>query len=39
VVSQALVYGTPGLLAGWLLISIWRPARVEDTDDTPEVGK
>jgi signal peptidase len=25
-VSQALVYGAPTLLAGWLLLSIWRPA-------------
>jgi signal peptidase I len=25
VVSQALVYGAPTLLAGWLLLSIWRP--------------
>jgi signal peptidase I len=25
-VSQALVYGAPALLAGWLLLSIWRPA-------------
>jgi signal peptidase len=26
VVSQALVYGAPTLLAAWLLLSIWRPA-------------
>ena len=26
IVSQALVYGAPALLAGWLLLSIWRPA-------------
>jgi signal peptidase I len=26
VVSQTLVYGAPTLLAGWLLLSIWRPA-------------
>ena len=26
VVSQALVYGAPTLLAGWLLLTIWRPA-------------
>ena len=25
IVSQALVYGAPTLLAGWLLLSIWRP--------------
>jgi signal peptidase I len=30
VVSQALVYGAPTLLAGWLLLSIWRPASTED---------
>ncbi|MGY5886014.1 signal peptidase I [Modestobacter lacusdianchii] len=34
VVSQALVYGAPALLAGWLLLSIWRPAKVEQEDDT-----
>jgi signal peptidase I len=36
VVSQALVYGAPTLLAGWLLLSIWRPtapARDETTED------
>ena len=35
VVSQALVYGAPALLAGWLLLSIWRPVeeRREDTED------
>jgi signal peptidase I len=26
VISQALVYGAPTLLAGWLLLTIWRPA-------------
>jgi signal peptidase I len=26
VVTKALVYGAPTLLAGWLLVSIWRPA-------------
>jgi signal peptidase I len=30
VVSQALVYGAPTLLAGWLLLSIWTPTRTED---------
>ena len=24
-ISQALVYGAPTLLAGWLLLTIWRP--------------
>jgi signal peptidase I len=35
-VSEALRYGAVGLLAGWLLLSIWRPtpARTEATDDT-----
>ncbi|MGY1855509.1 signal peptidase I [Modestobacter sp. SYSU DS0290] len=38
VVSQALVYGAPALLAGWLLLTIWRPAetpgpRSEDEDE------
>ncbi|MGY1841452.1 MULTISPECIES: signal peptidase I [unclassified Modestobacter] len=42
VVSQALVYGAPALLAGWLLLTIWRPvettnprAEAEDEDDQP----
>ncbi len=30
VISQALVYGAPALLAGWLLLSIWTPTRTED---------
>jgi signal peptidase I len=34
VVSQALVYGAPTLLAGWLLLSIWTPTRTEDQQDT-----
>ena len=35
IVSQALVYGAPTLLAGWLLLSIWRPTTTED-DDTED---
>ena len=31
VVSKALIYGAPALLAGWLILSIWRP--VEDDDE------
>lgn len=27
VVTQALLYGAPTLLVGWLLLTIWRPAR------------
>ena len=30
IVSQALVYGAPTLLAGWLLLSIWRPTTTRD---------
>ncbi len=30
VVTQARLYGAPALLVGWLLLTIWRPARVED---------
>ena len=29
-VNRALVYGAPALLAGWMLLAIWRPARDED---------
>ena len=34
VVSQALLYGAPLLLAGWLLMSIWKPREDETTDTT-----
>ncbi|MFD2093578.1 signal peptidase I [Blastococcus deserti] len=27
VVSQVLLYGAPSLLVGWVLLTIWRPAR------------
>ena len=33
VVTQALLYGAPALLVGWLLLTIWRPARVEDDEE------
>jgi signal peptidase I len=33
VVSQALLYGAPALLAGWLLLSIWRPTPADQTAD------
>jgi signal peptidase I len=37
IVSQALVYGAPTLLAGWLLLSIWRPTTpAEGTRQTAE---
>ncbi len=29
-VSRLLVYGAPALLAGWLLLGIWRPSRTGD---------
>ena len=40
VVSQALVYGAPTLLAGWLLLSIWRPTTpgAVRSDQGNEVG-
>ena len=30
VVTQVLLYGAPTLLAGWLLMTIWRPTREEE---------
>lgn len=33
VVSKALIYGAPALLAGWLILAIWRPAEDEDDDE------
>ena len=35
VLTQVLLYGAPALLAGWLLLSIWRPT-TETTDTTDE---
>jgi signal peptidase I len=32
VLSQALLYGAPALLVGWVLMTIWRPVD-EDTDE------
>ena len=31
-VTQALTYGAPALIVGWLLLSIWRPTREEEED-------
>lgn len=31
-VTDVLLYGAPALLAGWLLLSIWRPAREENQE-------
>ena len=39
IVTQALVYGAPALLAGWLLLAIWRPTpenAPETIDETDE---
>jgi signal peptidase len=32
VVTQALLYGAPTLLVGWLLLTIWRPARTDENE-------
>ena len=32
IVAQVLLYGAPTLLVGWLLLTIWRPARDEETE-------
>lgn len=32
-VSRALLYGAPTLLAGWLIVAIWRPTRTDRKDD------
>ncbi|SEP06805.1 signal peptidase I [Trujillonella endophytica] len=34
-VSTALVYGAPALLAAWMLLTIWRPARDEQPAEAP----
>ena len=33
VVTQVLLYGAPTLLVGWLLMSIWRPARTDEAEE------
>ena len=33
VVTQALLYGAPTLLVGWLLLTIWRPASDEEDEE------
>ncbi|MBN1091879.1 signal peptidase I [Blastococcus sp. TML/M2B] len=36
VLTQALIYGAPALLAGWLLLGIWRPTTdTRDEEDQP----
>src|SRR3954471_21566186 len=32
VVTQVLLYGAPTLLVGWLLLTIWRPARDDENE-------
>jgi signal peptidase len=32
VVTQVLLYGAPALLAGWLLLTIWRPTTTEEEE-------
>jgi signal peptidase len=32
-VSRALIYGAPALLAGWLILGIWRPAEDEGDEE------
>ncbi len=35
VLTQALVYGAPALLAGWLLLTIWRPTADTTDEEDP----
>src|SRR3954451_5370593 len=39
VVSKALIYGAPALLAGWLILTIWRPAEDGGDDLDAELWK
>src|SRR3954453_19743162 len=32
IVAQVLLYGAPTLLVGWLLLTIWRPARDDENE-------
>jgi signal peptidase I len=34
VVTQVLLYGAPTLLVGWILLTIWRPARTEEEEQS-----
>src|SRR4051812_7080874 len=34
VATKALVYGAPALLAGWLILSIWRPSEDDEDDES-----
>ena len=38
VVSKALIYGAPALLAGWLILAIWRPAEDDDEQDAEDAA-
>src|SRR3954465_10808506 len=35
-VSKALIYGVPALLAGWLILAIWRPAEDDENERDQE---
>ena len=37
-ITQVLLYGAPALLAGWLLLGIWRPTTDNPTTDNPATG-
>ena len=39
VVSQALTYGATGLVASWLLLSIWRPTKNEALSDETRIDE
>lgn len=36
VLTQALVWGVPALVLGWVLLSVWRPADEDDETDVVE---
>src|SRR3954454_11908358 len=38
IVSKALIYGAPALLAGWLILAIWRPAEDDEEQDTEDAA-
>ena len=38
IVSKALIYGAPALLAGWLILAIWRPAEDDDEQDAEDAA-
>ena len=38
-ITQALTYGAPTLLVGWILLTIWRPTRDTDTGNGSKTEK